>query len=226
MNYKEDKLSILTNVDVISGFLNIQKDIIKTAREMGKIVIVATEMLETMMENNRPKRAETADIANAVFDGTDAVMLSGETAAGKYPIEALNMMVHIVENTENHLDYDTILKKSKEHQNKSVSCAIGYASVATERSLGAKCIVTPTFSGSTARVVSKFKPKADIIGVSPVEEALRRMQIYWGVTNFPNGVADTMDELIDQCIVEARERKLIKTKNAVRNGRRSLRKML
>lgn len=175
----------------------LQKMLIKKCNDHYKPVITATQMLDSMIRNPRPTRAEVTDVANAVYDGTDAVMLSGETAAGKYPTEALDMMVHIVENTEKHLDYDTILKKSKEHQNKSVSCAIGYASVATERSLGAKCIVTPTVTGSTARVVSKFKPKADIIGVSPCEDALRRMQIYWGVRPLKSIGFDSTEDIID-----------------------------
>lgn len=187
----------------------LQKMLIQKCNDHYKPVITATQMLDSMMRNPRPTRAEVTDVANAVYDGTDAVMLSGETAAGKYPIEALNMMVHIVENTENHLDYDTILKKSKEHQNKSVSCAIGYASVATERSLGAKCIVTPTFSGSTARVVSKFKPKADIIGVSPVEEALRRMQIYWGVRPLKSIGFDSEEDIVDGALALITAKQLV-----------------
>ena len=126
-------------------------------------------------------RVIVSDVANAVYDGTDAVMLSGETAQGKYPVEALQMMVHIVCNTEEHLDYDTLLKKAEEHRMKGISTAIGHASVTTAYNLGAKCIITPSVSGATARVVSKFKPKTPIIGVTPDERTLRRMQIYWGV---------------------------------------------
>ena len=131
--------------------------------------------------NPRPTRAEVTDVANAVYDGTDAVMLSGETAQGKYPLEALQMMVHIVENTEEHLDYDMILRKAGEHRLKSASSALANATVTTANNLRAKCIVTPTVSGATARVVSKFKPKTGIIGISPDEATLRRMQINWGV---------------------------------------------
>ena len=108
-------------------------------------------------------------------------MLSGETAQGKYPVEALQMMVHIVESTEEHLEYDSILRKAEEHRMKSASSALGHATVTTATNLRAKCIITPTVSGATARVVSKFKPKTNIIGVSPNEATLRRMQIYWGV---------------------------------------------
>ena len=134
-----------------------------------------------MIRNPRPTRAEVGDVANAIYDGTDAVMLSGETAQGKYPLEALQMMVQIVENTESHLDYEVLLKKAQQHRKQSISSAIGFSTVATADNLNAKCIVAPTMSGATAKVVSKFKPRADVIGVSPDESTLRRMQIYWGV---------------------------------------------
>lgn len=159
----------------------LQKMIIQKCNDLYKPVITATQMLDSMIRNPRPTRAEVTDVANAVYDGTDAVMLSGETAQGKYPLEALQMMVHIVVNTEKHLDYDTLLKKAEEHRTKNISSAIGLASVATANNLGAKCIITPSVSGATARVVSKFKPRPDIIGVTPNEATLRRMQIYWGV---------------------------------------------
>lgn len=159
----------------------IQKEIIKKCNDNFKPVITATQMLDSMIRNPRPTRAEVTDVANAVYDGTDAVMLSGETAQGKYPIEALKMMVQIVENTESHLDYDVLLKKAQQHRRQSISSAIGFSTVATADNLDAKCIVAPTMSGATAKVVSKFKPRADVIGVSPDEATLRRMQIYWGV---------------------------------------------
>ena len=160
---------------------HIQKIIISKCNQACKPVITATQMLDSMIRNPRPTRAEVTDVANAVYDGTDAVMLSGETAQGKYPVEALQMMVHIVESTEEHLEYDSILRKAEEHRMKSASSALGHATVTTATNLRAKCIITPTVSGATARVVSKFKPKTNIIGVSPNEATLRRMQIYWGV---------------------------------------------
>ena len=159
----------------------IQKEIIKKCNDNFKPVITATQMLDSMIRNPRPTRAEVTDVANAVYDGTDAVMLSGETAQGKYPLEALQMMVQIVENTESHLDYEVLLKKAQQHRKQSISSAIGFSTVATADNLNAKCIVAPTMSGATAKVVSKFKPRADVIGVSPDESTLRRMQIYWGV---------------------------------------------
>src|SRR5699024_3128356 len=145
----------------------LQKLIIQKCNDNYRPVITATQMLDSMIRNPRPTRAEVTDVANAVYDGTDAVMLSGETASGKYPLEALQMMVHIVCNTEDHLDYDMMLRKAEEHRMKGISTAIGHASVTTAYNLGAKCIITPSVSGATARVVSKFKPRTPIIGVTP-----------------------------------------------------------
>ena len=178
----------------------LQKMIIQKCNEFYKPVITATQMLDSMIRNPRPTRAEVTDVANAVYDGTDAVMLSGETASGKYPVDALDMMVHIVENTEQHLDYEAILEKGREQQKKGISPAIGYASVAAAVNLNAKCIVTPTVSGATARVMSKFRPKADIIGVTPDDETMRRMQIYWGVRSYKSMAFATTEDILNGAI--------------------------
>lgn len=178
----------------------LQKWLIQKCNDNYKPVITATQMLDSMIRNPRPTRAEVTDVANAVYDGTDAVMLSGETAQGKYPLEALQMMVEIVKNTEQHLDYDTLLEKAKENRKKSITNAIGYSSVATASSLNAKCIITPTATGATARVVSKFKPKALIVGVTPNEETLRRMQIYRGVHPVKSIPYSTTDEVCEEAI--------------------------
>ena len=190
----------------------LQKMLIQKCNDYYKPVITATQMLDSMIRNPRPTRAEVTDVANAVYDGTDAVMLSGETAQGKYPLEALQMMVHIVENTEEHLDYEVILEKAAEHMRKGISSAIGYASVAAADNLGAKCIVTPSVSGATARVVSKFKPKADIIGVTPNESTLRRMQIYWGVRPYKSIEFNTTEDILTGAI------ELISAKQVVEPG--------
>lgn len=179
---------------------HIQKVMIQKCNDNFKPVITATQMLDSMMRNPRPTRAEVTDVANAVYDGTDAVMLSGETAAGKYPTEALQMMVDIVESTEEHLDYDRFMDKAKEHRMRSTSSALGYAAVTTADNLGARCIITPTVSGVTARLVSKFKPKMELIGVSPVPRTLRRMQIYWGVRPLKSLEASTTDEICNSAI--------------------------
>lgn len=178
----------------------LQKMLIQKCNDNFKPVITATQMLDSMIRNPRPTRAEVTDVANAVYDGTDAVMLSGETANGKYPVEALQMMVHIVENTEEHLDYEMILRKSEEHRKKSASSALGFATVSTAMNLEAKCIVAPSMSGATARVVSKFKPQTEIIGISPSEEALRRMQIYWGVRPMKSIEVHTTEDICSSAI--------------------------
>lgn len=178
----------------------LQKMLIQKCNDNFKPVITATQMLDSMIRNPRPTRAEVTDVANAVYDGTDAVMLSGETAQGKYPVEALQMMVQIVKNTEEHLDYDTLLQKSQAHRRQSISSAIGYSSVATATNLNAKCILTPTMSGATARVVSKFKPKADIIGITPNEKTLRKMQIYWGVCPAKSIECHTTEDICNEAV--------------------------
>lgn len=178
----------------------LQKMLIQKCNDNFKPVITATQMLDSMMRNPRPTRAEVTDVANAVYDGTDAVMLSGETANGKYPVEALQMMVEIVKNAEGHLDYDMLLAKAQEKRKKSISSAIGYSSVATATSLNAKCVITPTVGGVTARVVSKFKPKALIVGVTPSEETLRRMQIYRGVYPIKSIPHNSTEEICEEAV--------------------------
>ena len=179
---------------------HLQKWLIQKCNDHCKPVITATQMLDSMIRNPRPTRAEVTDVANAVYDGTDAVMLSGETAQGKYPLEALQMMVEIVKNTEKHLDYDILLQQAQKNRKRNISSAIGYSSVATAASLDAKCIITPTATGVTARVVSKFRPKAMIIGVSPNEDTLRRMQIYRGVYPIKSITYTTTDDVCEGAI--------------------------
>lgn len=178
----------------------LQKMMIQKCNNNFKTVITATQMLDSMIRNPRPTRAEVTDVANAVYDGTDAVMLSGETAQGKYPVEALQMMVHIIENTEQHLDYDIMLEKAGEHLKTGVSSAIGYSSVLAASNLNAKCIITPTVSGATARVVSNLKPRQEILGVTPNERTLRRMSIYWGVRPLKSLEFDTTEDICNGAI--------------------------
>lgn len=187
----------------------LQKTIIQKCNDNYKPVITATQMLDSMIRNPRPTRAEVTDVANAVYDGTDAVMLSGETAMGKYPAEAVRMMAHIVESTEEHLDYGMMLEMKKGSRMKSIASAVGYSSVATAHNLRAKCIITPTMSGATARLVSKFKPKAPIIGVSPSEQTLRKMQIYWGVQPIKSVEARSTDEIVDGAVTLAEAKGLV-----------------
>ncbi|MCB7303200.1 pyruvate kinase [Bariatricus massiliensis] len=193
----------------------LQKMMIQKCNNNFKTVITATQMLDSMIRNPRPTRAEVTDVANAVYDGTDAVMLSGETAAGKYPLEALQMMVHIVENTEQHLDYDRILDEAGEHLKSGVSSAIGYSSVLAAANLKAKCIITPSVSGATARVVSNLKPRQVILGITPNERTLRRMSIYWGVRPLKSMEFDTTEDISAGAIELARVKQFIESGDVV-----------
>ena len=146
----------------------IQKTIIRKCNEACKTVITATQMLDSMIRNPRPTRAEVTDVANAVYDGTDAVMLSGETAMGKYPVEAVKMMATIVEDSESHLDYAAYRERKVSDENmKNISNAVCFASVSTAHDLGATAIIAPSISGFTTRMLSKWRPSARIIGMSP-----------------------------------------------------------
>lgn len=193
----------------------LQKMIIQKCNNNFKTVITATQMLDSMIRNPRPTRAEVTDVANAVYDGTDAVMLSGETAQGKYPLEALQMMVHIIENSEEHLDYDLILEKAGNHLRTGVSSAIGYSSVLAAANLNVKCIITPTVSGATARVVSNLKPKQEILGVTPNERTLRRMSIYWGVRPLKSLEVNTTEDICSGAIELALVKQYVETGDVV-----------
>ncbi len=187
----------------------LQKMLIQKCNANFKTVITATQMLDSMMRNPRPTRAEVTDVANAVYDGTDAVMLSGETAQGKYPLESLNMMVHIVENAEKHLNYYIKPENTNDHLKAGVSDAISYASVLAAENLNAKCIITPSITGATARVVSNLKPKQEILGVTPNERSLRRMSIYWGVQPLKSHAFDTTEDICAGAIELARVKKYV-----------------
>lgn len=162
----------------------IQKEIINKVYNAGKQVITATQMLDSMMKNPRPTRAETTDVANAIYQGTSAIMLSGETAAGKYPVEALRTMVRIALRTESDIAYNkefSIL--SREHESKiNVTTAISHATCMTAIDLGAKAIITVSRSGNTARMISKYRPGCMIVGCSPEEHTCRQLNMSWGIT--------------------------------------------
>lgn len=185
----------------------IQKTIIRKCNKACKPVITATQMLDSMIRNPRPTRAEVTDVANAVYDGTDAVMLSGETAMGKYPVESLKMMANVLEATEEHLDYNIYrvrtVCKVFEH---NVSNSVSYASVSTAHDLNAKAIVAPSITGFTTRMLSKWRPACQIVGMSPSMSAVRQMQILWGVKPMWSKRAETTDELIDSSIEELKKR--------------------
>ena len=178
---------------------HIQKEIIKKCNAAYKTVITATQMLDSMIRNPRPTRAEVTDVANAIYDGTDVVMLSGETANGKYPLEALKMMAKIAETTEKDLLGSAVA--SKLHSKRSISSAVCNATVQTADNLNAKAIVCPTISGFTARLTSKLKPNAEIIGCSPYDNVLRKMQIYWGVRPLKTATETSTDKIIEHALV-------------------------
>ena len=193
----------------------LQKMMIQKCNDQFKTVITATQMLDSMMRNPRPTRAEVTDVANAVYDGTDAVMLSGETAQGKYPLEALQMMVHIIEQTEKHLDYDIMLEKEHGHLRGGISSAIGYSSVLAAANLNAKCIITPSVSGATSRVVSNLRPRQEILGVTPNERTLRRMSIYWGVRPLKSLEVDTTEDICENAIELAQVKQYVEPGDVV-----------
>ena len=177
---------------------HIQKEIIRKCNAAYKPVITATQMLDSMIRNPRPTRAEVTDVANAIYDGTDVVMLSGETANGKYPLEALKMMAKIAETTEKDLLGSAVA--SKLHSKRSISSAVCNATVQTAENLGAKAIVCPTISGFTARLTSKLKPNAEVIGCSPYPNVLRKMQIYWGVRPLKTAPETSTDKIIEHAL--------------------------
>lgn len=160
----------------------IQKKIIRKVYQTGKQVITATQMLESMIRNPRPTRAETTDIANAVYDGTSAIMLSGETAAGAYPVEAVRTMVRIAERTEQDMDYRKRFYQSGKEADKDVTNAICHATCTTALDLNAKAIVTVTKSGRSARMLAKYRPESDIISCTTTEKVCRQLSLTWGVT--------------------------------------------
>lgn len=178
----------------------IQKQIIKKCNEQFKPVITATQMLDSMIRNPRPTRAEASDVANSIYDGTDAIMLSGETAMGKHPIESIKMMVKIAQETELHLDYDAILKTRKNYKESNISVAVAYSAVTTALSIEAKLIIASSFSGFTTRIVSKLRPEARVIGLSPLKRTLRKMQLFWGVIPVETSEINSTDNLLAEAV--------------------------
>lgn len=189
---------------------HIQKKIIHKCNRKCKPVVTATQMLDSMIRNPRPTRAEAGDVANAIYDGSDAIMLSGETAMGKYPVEAVHMMAKIAETTEAHLDYSNLQKLNKKQRKKDISMAVGFASVSTAEILKASCLVVPTMTGYTARMISSLRPKTPIYAISPSEQAVRRMQLYWGVYAMPGETEDSTRHMITNSMKIILRRKLIK----------------
>jgi len=188
----------------------IQKMIIKKVYNAGKQVITATQMLDSMIKNPRPTRAETTDVANAIYDGTSAIMLSGETAAGKYPVQSLQTMVRIAERTELDIDYKKRFRQIGAHENPDITEAISHATCTTAHDLNAAAIITVTKSGMTARMISKYRPDCPIMGCSTYPHICRQLNLSWGVT--PLLVKEEKDtfELFEHAVRMVEDRGYIK----------------
>ena len=189
---------------------SIQKNLIDRAMSAGKICITATQMLDSMIVNPRPTRAEITDVANAIYDGTGAVMLSGETAAGKYPVEALKAMATIAEATEADSNFDSLVHHARGDISRlSVSAAVGHAACTTANDIGATAIITASKSGETARLLSRFRPDAQIIACVLDETTRRQLNVYRGVTPLQMDYAHSTDELISMSVDKAKSAGLI-----------------
>ena len=192
---------------------HIQKTIIKKCAEHYKPVITATQMLDSMQRNPRPTRAEVNDVANAVYDGTDCVMLSGETAAGKYPIDAVSTMSDICKETEKYVQENKTYYDR--HGVRNVNGATGFAAVEMADRVNAKCIIVPTHSGRSARLVSKFRPKVPLYAMSPSEEAVRRTCFYWGVYAFRTTEQGALTGTLYNALTTAKQNKVVESGDIV-----------
>ena len=189
----------------------VQKMIINKVYEAGKQVIIATQMLDSMMKNPRATRAETADVANAVYDGTSAIMLSGETAAGKFPVEALKTMVRIANRTEQDIDYQKRFYGRERGVNPDITDAICHATCTTAYDLNASAIVTVTKSGRSARMISRYRPACDIVAGSTSKKVCRQINMSWGVTPVLVEEKNDVFELFDHAIQVAKEKGVLKS---------------
>lgn len=181
----------------------VQKNLIKKCNILGKPVITATQMLDSMQRNPRPTRAEASDVANAIFDGTDAIMLSGETAAGQYPIEAVQTMNKIAIRAESALKYEELLKRKGRESQKTITDAISQSVAHTALNLEAAAVVTATESGHTARMISKYRPKSPIVAVTHSEGVCRKLELAWGVYPKLGAKATSTDEMLEIAVQEA-----------------------
>ena len=215
----EEILSVSDGIMVARGDMGVelpleevpvlQKRMIKMAVAEGKHVITATQMLESMIQNPRPTRAETNDVANAIYDGTTAIMLSGESAAGKYPVEAVRTMARIAERTEQAIDYNGRMRRYSPQNQEDVTTAISYATCTTAMHLNAEAIITVTMSGFTAEMVSRYKPGCPIIGCSVNPRVCRQMALLWGVTPVLMSKEEKTGELFETAKYLAKKQQLI-----------------
>lgn len=188
----------------------LQKKLITKAYNAGKQVITATQMLDSMMVNPRPTRAEATDVANAIYDGTSAIMLSGETAAGKYPVQAVKTMAKIAERTEQDIDYKGRFSKRQLTEQPDVTSAISHATCTTAHDLGAVAIITVSKTGQTARMISKYRPDCPIISGTTSQKVLRQMNLSWGVIPILVDEKTNTDELFEHVVNVAEQHELVK----------------
>lgn len=188
----------------------VQKQLIKKCNDIGKPVITATQMLDSMQRNPRPTRAEASDVANAIFDGTDAIMLSGETAAGQYPIEAVQTMHNIALKAETALDHRRILQNRSQAQEMNMTDAIGQSVVHTSLNLSVNAIITPTESGYSARMISKYRPKVPIVAVTSHPHVQRQLALVWGVYPQLGTEAHSTDDMLDLAVKESLKSGIVK----------------
>ncbi|MEF9864698.1 MAG: pyruvate kinase, partial [Christensenellaceae bacterium] len=193
----------------------LQKQLINKAYNAGKIVITATQMLESMIHNPRPTRAETTDVATAIYDGTSAIMLSGETAAGQYPVETVQTMSRIALRAEEDINYKKRFKDNEITEIPDVTNAISHAACTTAYDLGAAAIIAVTKTGMSARMVSKYRPSIPIIGSSPDPFVLRQLNMSWGVTPIEVQNKSNADELFEEVANKAKEQGLLKNGDLV-----------
>ncbi|SDE15853.1 pyruvate kinase [Sporomusa acidovorans] len=188
----------------------VQKMLIQKCNKAGKPVITATQMLESMVANPRPTRAEASDIANAIFDGSDAIMLSGETASGQYPLEAVQTMARIAVRTETSLHHRDILVGKGIQLQRTTTDAISHATAQISHELGAAAIVTSTQSGYTARMVSKYRPQSTIVAVTPSAKTVRRMLLLWGVYPILGPSFNNTDEMVQSAVAASLQAGVVK----------------
>ncbi|MCM1459902.1 MAG: pyruvate kinase [Bacteroides sp.] len=193
----------------------VQKMIIRKVYNAGKQVVTATQMLDSMMKNPRPTRAETTDVANAIYDGTSAIMLSGETAAGLYPVESVQTMVRIAERTEEDIDYRKRFFQRERKANPNVTDAVCHATCTTAIDLNASAIVTVTKSGTSARMISKYRPTCNIIAGTTSNKAYRQLNMSWGVTPIHLEEKNEIFDLFDHAVDTAKDRGLLSPKDMI-----------
>ncbi len=227
INNLEEIISVSDGIMVARGDMGVevpmeevpvlQKKMIKMAVAQGKHVITATQMLESMIKNPRPTRAEVTDIANAIYDGTTAIMLSGESAAGAYPIEAVKTMARIAQRAEQDIDYRARMQKIQNAgaEKPDITTAISFASCTVAMDLKAAAIITVTMSGFTADMIARYKPGCAIIGCTTDEKVYRQLNLLWGVTPLMIKKERTTDDLFEEAVFKSKQAGLIKTGDTV-----------